>query len=205
MVLVGAGGFAKQLIEVLCQKVDANRIFVFDGVNKNKRFYDFKMIHEEQDVIDVFNSYDKDFCLGIGNPHLREKFANRFKELGGYPFSVVSDHAFISKNAHLEAGVSVLTSAIVENSTFIGEGSLVNCQAIVHHDVEVGKFCEIAPGAKLLGSSKIGNNCFVGAGAIIMPKINIGDNVIIGAGALVTKDVESDITVTGIPAKPYIK
>lgn len=52
-----------------------------------------------------------------------------------------------------------------------------------------------------VGRIKVGNNCFIGSGAKIMPGIKIGDNVIVGAGAIVTKDVEPNSIVAGVPAK----
>jgi serine O-acetyltransferase len=48
----------------------------------------------------------------------------------------------------------------------------------------------------------IGSNVFVGAGAKIIGGVRIGDNVKIGANAVVVKDVPSDVTVVGIPARP---
>lgn len=39
-------------------------------------------------------------------------------------------------------------------------------------------------------------------GAYIMPGVTIGNNVIVAAGAIVTRDVEDNIIVGGIPAKP---
>jgi acetyltransferase-like isoleucine patch superfamily enzyme len=43
---------------------------------------------------------------------------------------------------------------------------------------------------------------FIGAMAIIMPGVTIGENSTVGAGAVVTKDVPSNTTVIGVPAKP---
>lgn len=48
---------------------------------------------------------------------------------------------------------------------------------------------------------KIGNNVYVGMGAYIMPGVTIGNNVIVAAGAVVTRDVEDNTIVGGIPAK----
>ena len=47
----------------------------------------------------------------------------------------------------------------------------------------------------------LGNNIFIGAGAKIIGGITIGDNVKVGANAVVVKDVPSNVTVVGIPAK----
>ncbi|MCR4619411.1 MAG: galactoside O-acetyltransferase [Paludibacteraceae bacterium] len=44
-------------------------------------------------------------------------------------------------------------------------------------------------------------NCWIGAGATILPGVTVGENAIVGAGAVVTKDVEPNTIVGGIPAK----
>ena len=50
----------------------------------------------------------------------------------------------------------------------------------------------------------IGNNCWIGANSVICPGVTIGDNAVIAAGAVVTKDVEANTVVGGIPAR-FIK
>jgi serine acetyltransferase len=52
------------------------------------------------------------------------------------------------------------------------------------------------------GNLLVGNNVSLGANAIILGPICIGDNVTIGAGAVVVKDVENNLTVIGVPARP---
>lgn len=47
----------------------------------------------------------------------------------------------------------------------------------------------------------IGNNVHIGTNAIIMPGVTIGDNCVIACGAVVTKNVEKNSIVGGIPAK----
>lgn len=55
-----------------------------------------------------------------------------------------------------------------------------------------------------LGEIRIGNNVHVGTNAIIMPGVCIGDNCVIACGAVVTKSVEPNSIVGGIPAR-YIE
>lgn len=51
------------------------------------------------------------------------------------------------------------------------------------------------------GCIEIMDNVFIGTGSIIMPNVKIGPNAIIAAGSVVTKDVEEDAIVAGVPAK----
>lgn len=55
-----------------------------------------------------------------------------------------------------------------------------------------------------LAPVNIGNYVWIGASVVILPGVTIGDNAIIGAGAVVTKDVEANTIVGGVPAK-FIK
>ncbi|MEM0966362.1 MAG: DapH/DapD/GlmU-related protein [Verrucomicrobiota bacterium] len=47
----------------------------------------------------------------------------------------------------------------------------------------------------------IGNHVWIGYRAIILPGVKVGDGAVVGAGAVVTKSVELNSIVAGIPAK----
>ena len=47
----------------------------------------------------------------------------------------------------------------------------------------------------------IKDNAKIGAGASILPNVVIGENSIVGSGSVVTKDVEDNVLVMGIPAR----
>lgn len=51
------------------------------------------------------------------------------------------------------------------------------------------------------GIVQIGNNVWIGDNVSIMPNTRIGNNVVIGANAVVTKDIEDNLVVAGVPAK----
>lgn len=47
----------------------------------------------------------------------------------------------------------------------------------------------------------IGNNVWIGAAATILPGVTVGDNAVIAAGAVVSRDVEANTLVAGVPAR----
>ena len=93
---------------------------------------------------------------------------------------------------------------IMNNSLFMSAGGITieddvlvaaNAQLISNnHDPEEHQIITCKPVV-------LKRNCWIGAGATILPGVTVGENAIVGAGAVVTKDVEPNTVVGGIPAK----
>jgi sugar O-acyltransferase (sialic acid O-acetyltransferase NeuD family) len=205
MVIIGAKGFAKEVLEVLTQnEFPLNNIFFFDNIsndNTDLLFNKFKIIRTEKDLKEVF-LFDNTFCLGIGNPNIRYRMSNLIVSYGGALCSTISPKSSIGHyNVNLSTGLNIMTGSILTNDIVVGEGALINLNCTIGHDCIIGQYVEMSPGVHVSGNCKIGDFCSLGTNCTILPGITLGDNVIVGAGAVVTKDVESNRTVKGIPAK----
>jgi len=55
------------------------------------------------------------------------------------------------------------------------------------------------------GCIEIMDNVFIGSNSTILSNVKIGPNSIVAAGSVVTKDVEENTIVAGVPAKPIGK
>jgi len=205
MLVIGAKGFAKQVLEVLCQNKTPKDITFYDDVSQDVGTYLFDkypIIKQPEAAKAYFKEQDKRFVLGVGKPILRFKLCNKFEQLGGELSSVISPLATVGLHDNtIEQGVCILTHAIIESSVFIGKGSIINLRAMVCHDSVLGEYVECAPAAKILGACQVGRFTSIGAGAVILPKVKVGENVVIGAGCVVTKDVPDNSVVVGVPGK----
>lgn len=76
---------------------------------------------------------------------------------------------------------------------------------IIHHEAIIGKNCVLHQQVTLSGRVVVGDNVSIGTGAKIIGNIKIGDNVKIGANAVVVKDIPSNCTAVGVPAKVIFK
>ena len=204
MIICGAGGFAKQLVEIFYQHGTTENLFFFDNITTEApgTLFGFKVLRSEEEVINIFQTQDNRYCLGVSNPAIRRQMVMLFDKLRGELTTVISKHAFIASNARtIGQGATILTSAIVESNALIGKGVLINTGSSIHHDCEIGDFTEIAPGARILGGAVVKGDAFIGANATILPKIKVAEQAVVGAGAVVNKDVEKGCTVIGVPAK----
>jgi len=202
MLIVGAKGLAKQIIEVLNKEQKSNLVF-FDEYNlDHNNLWGFYVIHTIYSVIEHFKTIDSRFAVGVGNPAYRAKLTKRFTSYGGELTSIFSPRSHISSKVHtIGNGTIILSNSYVEGDVEIGMGCLLNIFSCVTHDCKVGKYCEISPGAKLLGGCKVGDYCSIGTNAVILPEVILEDNVVVGAGAVVVDNVAKGNTVVGVPAK----
>ncbi len=204
MLIIGAKGFAKEVLEVLHQLNELENLVFYDDVNDNvpeKLFGQFSILKTIEEASNYFKTVDNMFTIGIGNPLLRKQLYDEFTALGGKFISTISPLATIgSYDVQIGIGTNVLSGAVFSNSTKIGVGCIVYYNSIITHDCEIGDFVEISPSVTLLGRCKIGSYIQIGANVTILPDIKIGTNVIIAAGAVVTKDVPDNCMVAGIPA-----
>lgn len=100
-------------------------------------------------------------------------------------------------------GISPNFTMYVRGKVSIGSDTIVGPNVTIIAENHVADTTDIPvrlQGARRKGIS-IGKDCWIGAGAIILDGVTIGDHSIIGAGAVVTKDVDPQTIVAGIPAR----
>ena len=205
MLILGAKGFAKELLQLLIENGQAENAAFFDDVTvdmPDNLFGKYPVLKNELQAREYIRNIDNRFCLGLGNSALRNKMATKFTSWGGILTSTISNQAIISNlDVQIGIGANIMATALISPSVEIGEGSLIYFHTSITHDCKLGKYVEISPSATILGRVSIGDFAQIGAGAVILPDLKIGKNVIVGAGAVVTKDVPDHAVVAGVPAK----
>lgn len=203
VILLGAGGHAKVLLDVLLeQNIEVLGITEKDGANLPSDVYGVPVIGNDSDVqqyppdkVELVNGIGS-----IGSTALRQKVYERFKRQGYSFLKVIHPRAVISRRAELGEGVQIMAGAVVNIGTRIRENSIINTNASVDHDCDIGAHVHIAPGVTLSGGVTVGDGSHIGTGASVVQGVEIGVNVIVGAGAVVVNDIEAGKTVCGIPA-----
>lgn len=205
MIIVGAKGFAREVLEIFHQLDQLQNIGFYDDINTDigNTLYDrFAILKSELGVREFFSQKDNKFTLGIGNTHVRYKLYLKFISLGGFFCSTISPFAHIGHFGNeIGEGCNIMTNTVITNDIKIGKGGLINLSCTVGHGSIIEDFVELCPGVNISGNCTIQKFTFIGTNATVLPGIKIGENVTIGANSVVTKNIPNNCLAVGIPAK----
>ena len=122
MLIIGAKGLAKEVLEIFHQKNELASLFFYDDTSTDVPdwlYGQFRVIRNMDQVAQLFEN-DNQFTIGIGNPILREKMSDRFTLAGGQLVSAISPKAIIG-----------------HYGTVIGTGAIIMSGTVITNDVKI--------------------------------------------------------------------
>lgn len=109
-------------------------------------------------------------------------------------FVEIQKNVKIGKRCRVQSHSFLCEKVILEDEVFIGHGVIFINDKLPSVEKTLEKTYKMEGILVMKGAT-------IGSGAIIMAGVTIGENAMVGAGAVVTKDVASNSTVVGVPAK----
>lgn len=205
VLLVGAGGHAKSIIDTLRAKSEIKIIGILDKAERVGEYIeDIPIIGIDDDLELYYKKGIRHIVLSIGSvwiPQVRYRLCQKIKAMG-YSFpNIVDDTAVLSDRTILGEGVYIGKGAIINTGTSIGDHCVINTGSIVEHDCKIHEFVHIAPGATLCGSVEVHKMTHIGAGATIIQNKKIGSYSVIGSGSVVVTDIAGHMKAYGNPCK----
>lgn len=108
----------------------------------------------------------------------------------------------------------------IGRNVFIGLDSYLDCQfpelitieddvtisfrvtVVVHDDARRLDRVEPGAGEGTVAPVRLRRGCYLGAGCMVLPGVTVGERAVVASGAVVTRDVEAEAVVAGVPARP---
>jgi acetyltransferase-like isoleucine patch superfamily enzyme len=114
-----------------------------------------------------------------------------------YPNIVIGDNVIINPDVHLAA----INKIVIGNNVLMASGVFISDHS--HGQIDKEEW-EVVPALRTLfskGPVMIGDNVWIGENVVILAGVTIGNGAIIGANSVVTRNVDANAIVAGVPAR----
>lgn len=209
-VIIGAGGFGREVRDWLIDRLDEERMgkpwgtfagFLDDGQPDLDRLARLDAPHLGG-VSWLSEHPEARYYIAVGNPGVRRRIVEMCDSFGaqaGQP--LIHPSAIVGSDCHLGEGVIVCPKSVITTNVQVGSHTHLNLTTTVGHDTTLGDFVTVNPGATISGEVTVGDGVTIGTGASVNQGLAIGADTVVGAGAAVVRDLDGGITAVGVPAK----
>lgn len=208
--IIGTGGFATGDVLYICNDIGYKMIVFIDPVNRypdQKDIFGYPLLGEDE--ISGLEEEDYNFIIAIGDNKYRKAYFLKHNKLKYtnviHPSSSIGFMQL--KSIDKTVGNIIAAGARFANNIVFGNFGIYNFNCTIGHDCILNDFINVSPGSNVSGKVilkegvLVGTNASIREGHSIDNRLNIGAYAIVGAGAVVLKDVPSNITVIGTPAR----
>lgn len=211
IILVGAGGCMRELVWQIQEqnkiKPSWNILGYVDKMPPEKNEYievgKQKISYLGSDKVLLQSEMDINVAVCVGSSQLRKKIVMNLIENKHIKFpNLILSETYICEDVKLGMGCILCMDTKISTNVKLGDFVFLNTGSMICHDGKVGDYVTISPDVKIAGAVQIENYTEIGIGAKVIQGIKIGENVVIGAGGIVVRDILSDCTAVGVPAKP---
>jgi UDP-perosamine 4-acetyltransferase len=201
ILIVGAGGHAKVVIEILRELGKWNIVGLTDQDPTPRRLAGADVLGSDDAVLGPLRSQGVGHAIvAVGDNLRRQQLGRRVRAEGFALANAISPAAQVSASARIGAGVAIVAGAVINAEAVIGDCVIINTLAGVDHDCVLGEAVHVAPGVVLAGRVRVGARTLIGAGASAIPGVTIGSDVVVGSGAAVIDNIPDGVTAVGVPA-----
>lgn len=210
IILIGSGGCMRELawqIQELNKEKRAWHILGYadkekpnSGSEVNVGGRQIKYLGDDDFLI--HRTVDTNIAVCVGDPGLRGKIVHKLKVNPKLHFpNVILGNTRICQDVKMGEGCIISMDTRISTNVRLGDFVFLNIGSMICHDGVVGDYVTLSPDVKLAGDVHIGGGCNIGLGTKVIQGIRIGSNVVTGAGSVVVRDIESECTVAGVPAR----
>lgn len=204
VIVIGDGGHAKIVIDILGYYEKYEIIGVTSKEPKSEKFYGHPIIGTDEVLEGFFKKGVTNVAIGIGgftNNELRKQLFIKVKKIGFNVISAIHPNAIISKKATLGEGTTIFAGVVINPDVIIGDNCVIATSSSIDHETIVEDHCLISAGVTLGANCLIKEGTLCALGAKIISGVKVGENALIAAGAVVVKDIVRNSKVFGVPAK----
>lgn len=206
IVIVGAGGFGREVMEIFKEQNRMSPTWDILGfIDEDEKLHGSVIngfpVLGGLDWFKQNNKKNLGCVCAIGSCEIRKKVVERLKTLGVKFYNAIHPSVIMSEFVELGEDVIICAGSILTVNIKIGDHVHINLNCTIGHDAIIENFCTINPLVIINGHDHLGEGVYIGTGASFIHEVSVGSWSTVGAGAVIIADLPANIVAVGVPAK----
>lgn len=207
LVIVGAGGFARETVELVRtvnQAVPTYDLIGYLDDNADLHGTSLLGLNVIGPLDQLAELSDAAVVVCLGSPQsitLRQRVVERIALEPDRFATLVHPSAAIASSVSLGPGSVVHAGCVFTADITIGAHVEIMPGVIMTHGDRVGDFATFGAGVRLAGDVTIKPSAYIGSGALVREQLTVGSAALIGMGSVVTRSVPAGEVWAGSPAR----
>jgi sugar O-acyltransferase (sialic acid O-acetyltransferase NeuD family) len=207
LLLVGAGGFGREVVEVV------------HALNKDHAQFDLLGFLDDAPRLQgasvgqvpvlgpieaIEHHPEAAIVVTVGSPKnylVRQEIVGRLALPEERYATLVHPAASVGRSTTIGAGTVVEAGAVATVHVCVGAHVTVMPGVTLTHDDVVEDFAIIASGVQLAGGVRVGRGAYLGSGCLVREQVTIGPEALVAMGAVVVTDIGRREVWQGVPAR----
>lgn len=204
LLLVAAGGLAREVLAVLRAQASSRPAWVLDddpqlwgatvagapvigGLQEVKEYDDSQLV----------------VCAGHGS--VRRQLVSRLAQLGVAEdryACVIHPSVDVPDGCSVGHGSILLAQVALTAEVSVGRHVVAMPHVTLTHNDVVGDYATLCAGVSLGGNVRVGEASYLGMNASVRENVTVGAEAVLGMGSVLLRDQPADQTWVGVPAAP---
>lgn len=203
LVIIGAGGFGREVAELVC-RINQNRPTwnLLGFLDENKAIGSAVGKYSVLGNLEWLDNHINVFvACAVGTGHLRKNIMEKLSKKTLRIATLIDPSVIITGRCLMGEGSIICAGSILTTDIKLGKYVIINLSCTVGHDTILHDFCTVHPGVNISGQVEIDECVDFGTGTKVIQGKHICKNVTFGAGSVIVTDIEEPGTYVGVPAK----
>ena len=164
LLILGAGGYGRTVAEAALLTDEWTNVDMLDdsfpAVQASGRY---TVVGKSSELQLLATNYDAAVCA-IGNGQVRKLLIEAILVAGLPLATIIHPRAYVSTDATIGAGTTIMAGAVVGAYAKIGQGCILNANATADHDSVMENYAHLGVGVAIAGSAVLREGAWLQAG-----------------------------------------
>jgi sugar O-acyltransferase (sialic acid O-acetyltransferase NeuD family) len=207
LLLVGAGGFARETLELvrslnrLEPAWDVVGVLDDDPARHGSELHGVPVLGPSEAVHDQPQALVVACVASPTDPLRRLALVSRLGLAPERYATLVHPAAVVPQSACIGPGCVLHATTVLTADVRLGAHVAVMPAVVLTHDDVIGDGVTIGAGARLAGGVTVERGAYIGSGALVREGLTVGEGAIVGMGAVLTASPPAGEVWVGVPAR----